>query len=113
MADLLDRDEALKFYGPFIIIERIGAAAYKLQLPESAKIHPIFHVSLLKKAIGNAPVETSLPHGFDTDPTNITHLVKCLATRTYSRNGVLTPQWLIQWPNNDEATWEDAIDIQT
>jgi hypothetical protein len=34
-----------KYYGPFKTMEKIGAAAYKLQPPESVKIHPIFHVS--------------------------------------------------------------------
>ena len=32
------------YYGPFQIVERIGMVAYKVQLPESTQIHPIFHV---------------------------------------------------------------------
>ena len=34
--------------GPFKIIDVIGQQAYKLSLPEEWKIHPVFHVSLLK-----------------------------------------------------------------
>ena len=37
-----------KYHGPFPIIEAIGKQAYKLGLPESMKIHPVFHVSLLE-----------------------------------------------------------------
>ena len=37
-----------RFVGPFQIIETIGQQAYRLSLPEDWKIHPVFHVSLLK-----------------------------------------------------------------
>lgn len=41
-----------KFYGPFRIISRVGNVAYKLLLPISTSIHPVFHVSQLKKHLG-------------------------------------------------------------
>ena len=37
-----------RFVGPFQITEVIGQQAYRLALPEDWKIHPVFHVSLLK-----------------------------------------------------------------
>ena len=42
------------YIGPFEILERIGAVVYRLALPlELSVIHPIFHVSMLRKYMHN------------------------------------------------------------
>ena len=44
---------APKFYGSYQILQRIGVVSYKLALPTTSRIHLVFHVSCLKKVLGN------------------------------------------------------------
>ena len=41
---------ALRYIGPFEILERVGTVAYRLVLPPSLSgVHKVFHVSMLQK----------------------------------------------------------------
>jgi hypothetical protein len=53
---------APKFCGPYTILKCMGLMTYQLALPSHSKIHPGFHVSCLKKAIGTkCQNQTNLP----------------------------------------------------
>ena len=40
------------YVGPYKILQRFGKFAYELKLPSKlASVHPIFHISMLKKCI--------------------------------------------------------------
>ena len=40
--------------GPYEVVKHIGSVSYELEIPiELAPVHPVFHVSMLKKFIGD------------------------------------------------------------
>ncbi|KAL6496520.1 hypothetical protein OROGR_029778 [Orobanche gracilis] len=102
-----------RFYGPFEIIERIGAVAYKLRLPLSSRIHPVFHISLLKKAIGDYNVEKELPENLAGEVPHTAEPNSIMAPRTIQQHGDTMKQYLVQWQGKpaEEATWEDEFTL--
>jgi hypothetical protein len=51
-----------KYFGPYTLLQRVGAVSYKLQLPVGSKIHLVVHVSLMKQALpSNTVVQPDLP----------------------------------------------------
>ncbi|KAL0451604.1 UNVERIFIED_CONTAM: hypothetical protein Slati_1138500 [Sesamum latifolium] len=101
-----------KYFGPYKVLEKVGKVAYKLALPPGAKIHHVFHVSLLKKKIGSKYFPSvNLPE-FKDEVFKV-YPVAILARRLIPRNNVGVPQVLIQWSHAspDQATWEDYKDI--
>jgi hypothetical protein len=94
--------------GPYPIEKQTGPVNYRLKLPDTMRIHPVFHVALLEKAPQNAQ-----PKGYDAqtygegDPEEWE--VKKVKSHEW-RNGKI--YYLIQWSGNDEKgkpyedTWE-------
>lgn len=99
-----------KYYGPFIITQKIGKLAYKLQFPPHVKIHPVFHVSQLKKHIGTKSIPSPNLPMVSADGTVKTGPAAVLQVRQVPRNNLPVVQWYIQWENlsPEDATWEDA-----
>ncbi|KAL0440158.1 UNVERIFIED_CONTAM: hypothetical protein Slati_2498800 [Sesamum latifolium] len=101
-----------KYYGPYKVLEKIGKVSYKLALPSGSKIHPVFHVSLLKKKIGSRYFSSVNIPEFEDEVFKV-YPSSILARRLVPRNNVGVPQVLIQWSHGspDQATWEDYKDM--
>lgn len=104
---------AKRFYGPFQVIERIGPIAYKLKLPDEAKIHPVFHCSKLKPFRG-----TPTPPSTETFPSTFVNdqpLISPLAILDHRRTSPEAPwEVLVQWRglSPDETSWENWTKLQ-
>ena len=105
---------AYKFFSPFTITEKIGAAAYRLNLPAHSLIHPVFHVSQLKPFTPNfAPVYTDLPKLVDLSIQDL-QPERVLDRRLVKKGNQAVPQVLVKWSHVPEAsaTWEDLYVIK-
>ncbi|PKU66999.1 hypothetical protein MA16_Dca018739 [Dendrobium catenatum] len=57
------RNEKLspRYFGPYKVMNHIREVAYRLGLPTASAMHPIFHVSQLKRIIEDHTPTSSLP----------------------------------------------------
>jgi hypothetical protein len=95
-----------KYFGPFSVLHRVGKVAYRLALSQSLSIHPVFHVSQLKKVVGkNVQVSSLLSDSLSA----LQVLKEILQRRIVSRGNHSMEQLLIHWSNSPVslATWVD------
>ncbi|XP_058786123.1 uncharacterized protein LOC131660807 [Vicia villosa] len=93
------------YYGPYEVIQKIGAVAYKLKLPKDSRVHPVFHASLLKKTIGLDTVSQPLLACMNEDWCLEPGPEEALDTR---RNAQGKVEMLVKWKglSEFENSWE-------
>lgn len=101
-----------RYYGPYKILERIGRVAYRLKLPTTARIHSVFHVSQLKRAVKATAEAQPLPQGLTEDLELQVQSESVQAIRQ-GEDGKL--QHLLKWKDHPdcENTWEDGDVLRT
>ncbi|XP_075711066.1 uncharacterized protein LOC142746912 [Rhinoderma darwinii] len=92
-------------------VKAVSPVAFRLELPDSIKVHPVFHVSLLKPMI-----PTSFPGRISSPPDSVQvneheeFLVEKILDSRIFRNRL---QYLIQWQGygTDDNSWESEENI--
>ncbi|GJS53890.1 ty3-gypsy retrotransposon protein [Tanacetum coccineum] len=111
LARCLSHKLAKRYYGPYEILERIGKVAYRLALPVTSQIHPVFHVSILKSFLGSgSEAVAEIPEESDEGFLVEQPLAVC-GSRFVLRDGSLVKQVLVQWAGRspEDATWEFCL----
>ena len=87
-----------KFCGPYKVLEKIGAQAHRLKLPDTWRIHSMFHVSLLKQwrpsTVQQVPGEAELD---DADQHQYFDVEKILRWRWNSKTRWRRRDFLVLW----------------
>ena len=78
------------------MVQQIGPVAYELELPSSTSIHPVFHVSQLKRALGSADLCQPLSPILTEDLEWLVEPDQVLDIRQSSNNNQLGTEVLIQ-----------------
>ncbi|KAJ9529306.1 hypothetical protein QJQ45_007987 [Haematococcus lacustris] len=100
-----------RYVGPFVVEAKINANAYRLTLPANmSRLHPVFHVSLLKKYSGS-DVGIMPPPVEWMDETPVYYVERLLDHR-YVRAGK-AGEFLVQWEGYDASfnTWEPRANL--
>lgn len=76
----------------------IGKVAYKLKLPDSTLIHPVFHVSQLKAFRGVLPASSYIREWFHGKPDYMEPQPQAiLDRRVVKHHNVAQVQYLVKW----------------
>jgi hypothetical protein len=86
-----------QFYGSYRVVRRVGEVAYELELLEGSKIHNVFHVSYLKKAVGQQVTTSAKLALLDEEGRLVLILEEILDVRERRLRSRVIKEFLIRW----------------
>lgn len=101
-----------KRLGPFKIIKKISTHAYKLDLPRTMKVHPVFHVSMLEPVASDPlPGQSQLPPPPVIVNGELEFQVEEILDARKTRNSS-QPMYLVKWTGESQITWEPYDNVK-
>ena len=106
-----------RYVGPYEILRMVGKVSYELRLPsELASVHPVFHVSMLKKCIGD-PNSILLIESLGVQE-NLSYeevLVEILSRQVRTLRNKEVASVKVLWKNHlvKSETWEAEANIKS
>lgn len=103
-----------KRLGPYEVLQRVGQLDYKLKLPKSVPVHPVFHVSLLSKystsTIPGRKHPEPPPIEVEPDAELEYEVEKILDSRLFRKK----LQYLVKWKRYDDShnDWEPVENVK-
>jgi hypothetical protein len=93
-----------KWCGPYKVLDKIGAVAYKLELPPQMHIHPVFHISMLKPFEGDRQDEDRPPPVVTIQGKPAWEVESILDKQSKGKK----TKYLVKWKGYPvwESTWE-------
>ena len=99
-----------RYVGPFKVLEKVGALAYRVALPPKLeKTHNVFHVSSLRKYVHDASHVVEIePIQLDENLSYEEYSIRIVDTMDKVLRREIVKLVKVQWSNHEEreATWE-------
>ena len=104
---------SFKYYGPFKVLQRVGSVAYKLDLPDTAQIHPVIHVSQLKRPISSEKLVSTDLSCVCVDPSHTPLPITILQEAFHQQGNSAVRRLFVQWDSPLAlCTWKDELDLR-
>ena len=101
-----------KRLGPFKIVKKVSTHAYKLDLPPTMRIHPVFHVSLLEPVASDPlPGQENIPPPPIIVDGELEFQVDEILDARRTRNPN-QPLYLVKWTGESQLTWEPYDNVK-
>lgn len=105
-----------RYIGPYLIEKKLSGLVYRLKLPRTMKIHPVFHISRLRRyhdrpeELGDRPTSRR-PDPIIRGANEEYEVEEVIDTRKVRRGRQWHRQYLVKWLGYppEEAQWEPAV----